>query len=296
MFRRMKCAFFACLLLTAASAGKSQGENIEEWNSSDRPVVSKAGRKALEMSPERWQHLQSLHLVLHCTHREVGIRSAQEAEFYLAEISKGFQLNLGDLKHASHIFIFEQETDWKEFTKRVVVDPWTGGFFDGTDLFYWRKTGLGVLHSDSTLPHELGHRVFYERFPAGTVPLALNEGFAEYHARRLAFRYLRPRGYDVRVISKRVPRDKYIPVLKLLSLSRYPEEEGNVTAFYDESERLVNFLSEAHSAGKFNELLQALARGEAMADAFAKIYARDYVSLQDFEQAFEKYAVLETNK
>lgn len=191
----------------------------------------------------------------------------------------------------THIFIFEEGEDWKAFTTSATIDPWTGGFFDGLDLFYWRKSGLGVLHSDSTLPHEIAHRVLYERFHEHAIPLALKEGFAEYQARQLAFRYLRPRGYDVRIISRQVPPDQYIPVEQLVTATRYPAEEEKVVAFYNLSERLVNMLIEKHGWRQFRELLERLARSEKFSLAILKVYPRQYISMNHVEREFKAYAV-----
>lgn len=269
-----------------------ENEIIREWNTIEYPVASPRGKKALQVRPESWQHLQSAHFVFHYANRGVAVRTAQESEFYLRMIRQALELDQADTAKKSHIFIFEDAEEWKEFTKAATIDPWTGGLFDGLDLYFWRRTGLGVLHSDQTLPHEIAHRVFYEKYPAGSIPLAFHEGFAEYQARKLAFRYLRPRGYDVRVISKRVSREKYLAVERLLDASAYPQDEGSVEAFYDESERLVNFLMEKHGLGKFRDLMQALSGGQRFSLALLQVYSRDYNSLDQFERAFADYAIL----
>lgn len=292
------------LLLAATSAWAADpssespcdSNKVWEWNSSDNRVASWRGRQALEVNPENWQHLQSCSFVLHFANKGVALRTAQEVEFYLAKIREDLELTGADPKRRSHIFIFESEEDWKAFTKSGTLDPWTGGFFDGLDLFYWRKTGLGVLHSNQTLPHEIAHRVLYDKFPSGAVPMALNEGFAEYEARKLAFRYLRPRGYDVKVISKRVTREQFIPAEKLVAMVRYPEGDENVKAFYDLSERLVNLLMEKHPPAKFLDLLQAVANGQSFSLALLKTYAGEYTSMDRFESVFEQYAVLGKNE
>lgn len=295
--------FVAGLLIAGVSVAANldsqfafENEVIREWNAIEHPVESQRGKQALPINPASWQHLQSDHFVFHGAHRGVAIRTAQESEFYLRMIRQALELDHVDDGKKSHVFIFENPEDWKQFTKAVTLDPWTGGFFDGLDLYFWRKTGMGVLNSDQTLPHEITHRVFYEKYPAGSIPLAFHEGFAEYEARKLAFRYLRPRGYNVHVISKRVPRDKFLPAEKLLEMSSYPQDDGSVEAFYDESERLVNFLMEKHGLGKFRDLLQALAAGQRFNIALLRVYSNDYNSLDQFERVFADYAILEKTK
>lgn len=267
---------------------------VRDWNSSDHPAISERGKKALELGPNAWQHVQSQNFVLHSTNRSIAIGTSQEAEFYLAKVREALGVDRNDAGRKSHIFIFQHEEDWKTFAKNAAIDPWTGGFFDGLDLFYRRKSGLGIHHSSSTLPHEIAHRALYEKFPSGTLPLTLNEGVAEYHARKLAFQYLRPRGYDVRVISKRVPKEHYIPAQELLAMKKYPAGEEKVGAFYDLSERLVFFLMEKHEPSKFADLLKALAGRQEFSLALLKTYAGEYGSVDQFERAFAEYAILET--
>src|SRR5262249_9920086 len=150
--------------------------------------------------------------------------------------------------------------------------------------------------SDSTLPHEIAHRVLYDKFPQGKIPIALNEGFAEYEARKLTFRFLRPRGYDVKVISKRVPRDRFIPAAKLVAMTNYPSADDEVRAFYDESERLVNFLAEKQPPGSLLALLQSLADGKSFQISVLQIYSEAFSSLDQFEHAFADYAILDEKK
>jgi hypothetical protein len=271
-----------------------ENEIIREWNTTEYPVVSQRGKQALQINPATWQHLQSAHFVFHFVNRGVAVRTAQESEFYLRWIRQALELDQADTDKKSHVFIFENPEDWKQFTKAATLDPWTGGFFDGLDLYFWRKTGLGVLNSDQTLPHEITHRVFYEKYPAGSIPLAFHEGFAEYEARKLAFRYLRPRHYNVRVSSNRVPRDKFLSAEKLLETTTYPQDDGSVEAFYDESERLVNFLMEKHGLAKFRDLMQALAGGQRFHIALLQVYSKDYNSMDQFERVFADYAILQT--
>lgn len=266
---------------------------IREWESAEYPVKSQRGKQALAIKTDQWQHLQSSHFILHFFHKGVAVRTAQEAEFYLGKLRETLDWTI-EHKVRSHIFIFENEEDWKAFTKTSTIDPWTGGFFDGLDLYYWRKTGMGVLHSDRTLPHEIAHRIMFEKYPRASLPLALHEGYAEYEARKLSFRYLRVRGYDVRVISKRVPQEQFIPAEKLVAMTTYPAKKEEIEAFYDLSERLVHFLVEQHGMAKFRELLDRVARAETFQLALLKVYPRDYPSLYQFEREFQKYAILDT--
>lgn len=265
---------------------------LREWDSRAHPVISQRGKQALAIKPDQWQHLQSSHFVLHFTHKGVAVRTAQEAEFYLGKLRETLDWTIEN-KVRSHVFLFENEEDWKAFAKTATIDPWTGGFYDGLDLYYWRKTGMGVLHSDRTLPHEIAHRLMFEKYPRHALPLAIHEGYAEYEARKLAFRYLRVRGYDVRVISKRVPKERYIPAQKLVDITTYPSNTEEVEAFYDLSERLVNFVVEKHGMSKFRELMDKLARGETFQMAVLKVYLREFPSMDKFERDFAEYAILE---
>jgi hypothetical protein len=269
---------------------------VEEWSASEHRVASRAGQEALLIHPSHWQHVQSDHFVIHSSEKVIASNTVQEAEFYFAKIREDLQFGDAGVARKSHMFLFENEEDWKQFAKRIQLDPWTGGFFDGLDLFYRRHTGMGIHHSGATLPHEIAHRVLYEKFPLGSIPLALNEGFAEYESRKLAFLYLRKRNYNVRASSKPVPREKFIPADQLLAMTRYPENDENVASFYDLSECCVNLLIKQHGFPKFLELLQAMASGQTFAAALPKVYSREYNHIDQFERVFEQYAILPKDK
>ena len=293
--QRMKraCLLVASVLHFSGDAGIGKNtETVEEWVEAQNRVASRAGQEALRMHAVEWKHVQSAHFVLHSSDKGIATGTAQEAEFYFKSVRDDLKFAEPAAGRRSHIFLFEKEEDWKTFTKRAQLDPWTGGFFDGLDLFYRRKTGVGIRHSTSTLPHEIAHRVLYEKFPLGSIPLALNEGFAEFESRKLAFLYLRKRGYNVLVSSRQVSQDDFLPAYRLLGLTQYPSEEAKVSAFYDLSERFVNLLVQKHGFPRFLEFLQAMAGGQTFAAALMKVYSNEYHAVDQFERVFEEYAVL----
>ncbi len=262
---------------------------MEGWDDRANAVQTERGQKALEVKGGDWSHVQSARFVVHAGEAGVAELTAREAEYYLGEILDSLGLSDFEPKRRAHIFAFQREEDWKEFTRTAALDPWTGGIFDGVDLFYWRRTGRGGQHSSVALPHEIAHAALYLKFQFNAFPKALNEGFAEYESRKLSFKYLRPRGYNVRVESRRLPRARFFSATDLLQAKRYPDADEKIRDFYDASERLVNFFIENHDAEKFIELLEAIASGKAPADAALKVY--DYRGEDELNAAFEEYGL-----
>lgn len=265
---------------------------MEEWNSTVHAAVTARAQSALQVLGENCQHVQSRSFVLHSAHRAIAERTAQEAEFYLAKILEALEWKDFVPRRKAHIFIFEREEDWKAFAGAATLDPWTGGFFDGLDLFYRRRAGLNIRHSDVTLPHEVAHCALRFRFPLGVIPLALNEGFAEHISRRLAFQYLRPRGYNVRIASDRVPRRLFLPADELLGATRYPQQEDDLRAFYDQSERMTHFLVARRGWPKFLEYLEAVADGQDAVAALPRLY-EEFGGFEPFAREYEAFAVKE---
>ena len=134
--------------------------------------------------------------------------------------------------------MFLNEQAWHEFVGDGKLEPWTGGWCTGRELFFWSRPHFKF--QGTTLPHEMTHLALH-RFVGGDTPLWLNEGFAEFEGFRLYRTYLRLRGYGMKNVTDHLDRDQYIPLRNLTTAVDYPKTQDEVAAFYTESERLVNF-------------------------------------------------------
>ena len=255
---------------------------------SDR-ALTPLGQAALGIRAAEWRHAESANFIYHFFHGFIAAPVSVEAEFYYRVIARELEKDTTQWERKCHIFVFEQAEDWAEFQKRGALDPWTGGIHAAGSLFIQRDPQ--VKWKGNTLGHEVTHLVV-ERFFGAGVPLWLNEGYAENSAVRCYAAFNRARGYAARPTSRGVPAGLYLPVAQLTALLAYPQDVAQVHVFYDESERLVRFLSAADKRG-FGTLLEALAKGARFDTALAKGFGSRFMNLDALEREFKAYAIHE---
>ncbi len=209
-----------------------------------------------------------------------------EAEFYYRVIAAELGRDTTKWERKCHLFLFDDAADWKAFQKFGGLDPWTGGIHGEGALFILRKPG--PMADNATLPHEITHLVLFRFFGPG-IPLWLNEGFAEYAASRCRAAFYRARGYNARPQASPVKRWLYIPLAELTSASEYPAEVENVAAFYEESQKLVRFLSAADKKG-FVAFLDAMGKGALFETAARNHFGNRFLNLDAVESEFKSYA------
>jgi hypothetical protein len=252
---------------------------------SDR-MVSALGRKALGIRPGDWKHGETAHFVYHFFDRPMASAVSVEAEFYYRVIADELGKDTSLWERKCHLFLFDDEADWKLFQKFGGLDPWTGGIHGEGSLFIHRNAGRQA--ENGTLPHEITHLVLYRFFGQG-IPLWLNEGFAEYAATRCRAAFYRARGYNSRPRASPVNAGHYIPLAELTTATGYPAEEPQVLAFYEESQKLVRFLCAADRKA-FPVLLESLGNGARLETAFGKSYGTRFLNLEAIERHFKNYA------
>jgi len=246
------------------------------------------GAQALALHSEEWKHAETDHFIYHFTHSYVATPISLEAEFYFRVISEelGKELAPGTPDKA-HIYVFEKPEDWKRFQVAGHLEPWTGGIHSGGSLFIQRNPEYKF--ANNSLGHEIAHLVLY-RFYRNTIPLWLNEGFAEYTSRIAHASYERARNYNAHARSPSVEGDQLIPLLQLTGMNDYPEDKA-VHAFYRESERLVRFLIST-DRDAFVGLLNALSSGDTFGSALSYNYGSRFFDVAALEKEFVPYATL----
>lgn len=252
---------------------------------SDRNFTPLA-QQALSIRSTEWKHAESTNFVYHYFHSFVAAPVSVEAEFYYRLIAKELDKDTTQWERKSHIFVFETDADWKEFQRKGALDPWTGGIHSGGSLFIQRNPENKF--KGNTLGHEVTHLVI-DRFFGSGVPLWLNEGFAEYASSRFYAAFNRARGYSARPMSRSVPPGLYLPVAQLTSLMSYPQDTAQVAVFYNESERLVRFLSSVDKKG-FNTFLEAMSKGNRVDTALNKGFGSRFINLDALDRDFKVYA------
>ncbi len=252
---------------------------------SDRNFTA-LGQAALSIRPNDWKHAETTNFIYHYFQSFIAAPVAVEAEFYYRVITKDLGKDTTQWERKSHIYIFESDEDWAAFQRRGALDPWTGGAHSQGSLFIQRDPK--VKFKGNTLGHEVTHLVI-ERFFGAGVPLWLNEGYAEYASVICYAAFHRARGYASRPTSRPVPASLFMPVAQLTSLMSYPQDPTQVAVFYNESERLVRFLSATDKKG-FHAFLEATAKGNRIETALNKGFAARFINLEALERAFKAYA------
>ncbi len=244
------------------------------------------GQAALSIRPGEWKHAETTNFIYHYFHSFIAAPVSVEAEFYYRVIAKDLEKDTTQWERKSHVYIFETAEDWAAFQRKGALDPWTGGIHSGGSLFLQRDPQQKF--KGNTLGHEITHLVI-ERFFGSGVPLWLNEGYAEYASSICYAAFNRARGYAAKPTSRGVPASLYLPVSQLTSMVTYPSDTAQVPIFYNESERLVRFLSRTDKKGFF-AFLEAMSRGNRVDTALNKGFAARFINLEALEREFKNYA------
>ncbi len=292
-----QAAFIAMLAILELVIAPAYAENVGglqeiEWTRLSDRNVSPLGQAALQVRTAEWKHGETEHFVYHFFQSFVATPVSVEAEFFYKIVAQELLRDTRQWERKCHIFIFENAADWAEFQKRGKLDPWTGGLHAAGELFIHRDASR--KWKGQTLGHEVAHLVIYRFFGAG-IPLWLNEGYAEYAASRGYAAFFRARGFASRPKSGAVSPELYLPVAQLTSMLTYPADPVQVGVFYNESERLVRFLSAANKTG-FSSFLEAMAQGNRVDSALSKGFGSRFASLEALDREFKEYATKDHGK
>jgi hypothetical protein len=149
------------------------------------------GEIALGIQPTQWKHAETEHFIYHFVHSYVATPVSVEAEFHYRVIAKELERDQPTTDIKSHIYIFEDPEQWRQFQKFGSLEPWTGGIHAQGSLFIQRDPRYKF--SNNVLGHEIVHLVLH-RFYSGGIPCWLDEGFAQYISKNAHASYQRARG------------------------------------------------------------------------------------------------------
>ena len=254
---------------------------------SDRDL-SADGRAALQINRDAWKHAETEHFIYHFRDEKQAETVYVHAEGYYAWIKEIFGVENDPWKTKCQVYIFEDKALWEEFNKQPGTERLSGAeaYTNGTDLFIHLEPFY--LTPQKVLAHEITHIVVH-RFLKGTLPLFLNEGFAEFMSYKALA--LQTGGDEFRLHTvKMIPQEDFISVQELAQMRNYPAKKE---IFYQESELVVRYLLLNNDRKKFYELLAQTASGTVFEDALNSIYEKD---LETFEPKFRTYAVVSSQK
>lgn len=251
--------------------------------------VSRTGDTALKIATVKWEHSESDHFIFHTEAGFAVTQLVSVAEWSYAAIKKDLQITQDSFERKCHIYVFLNEGVWREFVGNGKMEPWTGGWCTGRELFFASRPHFKF--QGTTLPHEMTHLVMH-RFVGGDIPLWLNEGLAEFEGIRLYRTYLKTRNYTLTNVRDHLDPDQFIPLKDLTSAVDYPKAQEEVTAFYVESERLISFLYFQYGGtDPLMKFLRLQSQGERFDSAWREAYGRERGDQQAFEDKFASYVI-----
>lgn len=287
--RTVFLTFFISFLVVPSSFSQSLVKIVDWRDLSDRSV-SADGRAALQIDRDLWKHAETEHFVYHFRDEKEAETVYVHAEVAYRWIKDMFGVSEDHWSTKCHIYIFENKISWQEFNKQPGERlPGAEAYTNGTELFIYREPFY--LTPQKVLAHEITHIVVY-RFLKGTVPLYLNEGFAEFMSYKAIALQADGNEYNFRTIA-RVPEKDFIPLDQLVAMKNYPETPEAKGIFYHESELFVRYLILNNDEKKFYSFLQKTAFGVSLKEALKEIYDMD---LENLTSKFRAYAVVSSQK
>ena len=277
--------FFLFFLFIPSSFSESLIKIVDWSDLSDRSI-SASGRAALQIHRDLWKHAETEHFVYHFRDEREAETVYVHAEAYYGWIKQMFGITEDTWPVKCHIYVFENKTIWKEFNQEPGERlPGAEAYTNGTELFIYREPFY--LEPQKVLAHEITHIVVH-RFIKGTVPLYLNEGFAEFMAYKAIALQADGNEYNLRTIAM-IPEKDFVPIDKLASMKNYPETPEAKGIFYHESELFARYLILNNDPKKFYSLLERSASGVSLKQALQETYGMD---LENLIQKFRMYAVV----
>jgi len=287
--------FFICLVLvlglTRAFAIKTiddirggkrsfQLQEVAE-DKMDLRTLTPLGRMALDLPGMKWTHAQTDHFVLHYERSTFARKVGRMGEFMYTFIGTDLHVKAQQNEGRSHIFIFRNEKEWRQFLRTSLVSTeWAFSLVQGPAMFL--QQNKDTTSSGAVLAHEMTHLVI-NRFFNGTPPLWLNEGLAQWYEE---FGYAAFKGIKK---SKRAQFDDFkyrYPVSQILTLDRYPSTQAGVRAFYETSKYLVGLLMIKWPPEQIVPFTEHLIQG---ADIYQEFEENYQLSLSDLIDKFDHF-------
>ena len=272
--------------LATSNAQLNESSSLQEveFSQLSQRDPSPLGEKALAIHAEQWKHAETEHFIYHFVHGYVATPISVEAEFHYRVIAQELEREQLSTDIKSHIYIFERPEEWQEFQAFGNLEKWTGGIHSAGSLFVQRNPAYKF--SDNLLGHEIVHLVLH-RFYTDGIPCWLDEGFAQFISKDAHASYERARGYISKPHSEAISPQDLILLTTLTALTHPPSDR--VRIFYDESERLVRFLT-ATDKPSFLSLIDALARHQPLETVLPRLYSGRFANVSVLEEKFRDYA------
>ena len=247
--------------------------------------INEFGRKALAIRPNEWKHAETDNFILHYRRVTEAKKVAREVEYDIKFVATALGAAKDRYQKKSHVYIFEDEAEWKRFLAQTTVAPWAVSFARGDDLFLNLRNREGMAFDSRTLAHETTHAVVARLYPRTEWPLWLNEGLAEYMgAASVATRK-----------NQTIKRHEHTLNFASMSLDQiqeikvYPQDPVEVAQLYETAEKLIRFIMTELPKDRFTRFIDAVLGGKSLGDALLYVYPDKLVSYDDFQKKFARF-------
>ena len=240
------------------------------------------GVKALAIAPTKWKHAETENFFVHYRRVTEAQRVVREIEYDLWCIARTLGAPRDRYRSKSHVYIFQDEKEWKQFSTSIGKESWVASFAHGDRLFL-HVGGIGEGFDSHLLAHETTHAVVARLYPNSRWPLWLSEGFAEYMGgASVASRkkqFIKSFERDLQKADR--------PLKELTALTTYPEDHEQVHRLYQSSEKVVRFLMTEFPKDRVPKFAEAMVEGQPLDSAVTAVYGDQ---VKDFDAFEKKYA------
>jgi hypothetical protein len=259
----------------------------KKWEELSNQDVGPLGTKALGINPAKWRHAETENFVLHYRRVTEAHKVAREIEFDLWFVAKILTATPEQYARKSHVFVFEDEPEWKVFLPLSTMPEWTASFAHGDELFLnVRRTDATGKFDSQTLAHEATHAVVARIYPRQRWPLWLSEGFAEY----MGGASVAARKNQTVKRHQQVLDSAELPLDQLVALTQYPSQREAVAQLYESSEKLVRFLMNDLPQDRFPKFVDAILGGENLKDALSHVYGDKINDYDTFVRRYQRFS------
>ena len=98
--------------------------------------LSDDGKKAMAIEPERWKHAETNNFILHYRRVTEAQKVVREVEYDLWYVATQLGAKKERYSRKSHVYIFEDEDDWKQFMDvSSIKTKWAVSYAWGDELY-----------------------------------------------------------------------------------------------------------------------------------------------------------------
>jgi hypothetical protein len=258
----------------------------KRWEDLSDKKVGTNGALAMAIEPTQWKHAETENFILHYRRVTEAQKVAREVEYDLWFIAKTMGATKEQYQRKSHVFVFEDDAEWRKFLAQTTGSPWAGSLAFGDQLFLNVRRSFQTGRFDSmTLAHEVTHAVVARLFPLQQWPLWLNEGWAEYMGgASVAAR----KGQTVKRQQSQLYRAT-LPLDKMEAMIEYPKDEVEVDKLYQTSEKVVRFLMNEMPQDRIMKFITTQLTGKTLKQGILEVYGDKLKDWETFEKRFERF-------